>query len=119
MHCELHTSKERLMSEEKILELDKRLSMQEVTVMRVLEAVEKLTLSTEKLNESVAQMTTRFDYTAEEVKELKADIRKYKDKVNDISTEIAVIKRGNKWQEWAERAVVMAIIGAIMWAMKQ
>jgi len=106
------------MSAEKISDLDKRLSMQEATVTRVLEAVEKQTISTEKLNESVVQMTTKFDYLADEVKELKSEVKEAKKKAFSNETEIAVIKRGNKWQEWAERAVIMAIMAAIFWAVK-
>lgn len=107
------------MSAEKILDLDKRLSMQEVTVTRVLEAVEKQTISTEKLNESVVQMTTRFDHLSDEVKELKAEVKEAKKTTSENETEIAVIKRGNKWQDYAERAITVAIVAGIMWAMSQ
>lgn len=107
------------MSEKMISDLDKRLSMQEVTVNRVLEGVEKQTNSTNKLAECVAAQTAKFEYLAKEVEDLKGDIKESQAVALDNKTEIAVIKRGNKWQEWAERGVVAAIIGAIIWAMKQ
>jgi len=113
------------MSEKMISDLDKRLSMQEATVSRFLEAVEKQTNSTDKLAESMVQMTTRFDYVVEEMKDMKSEMKELKSDIKEAhkisssnKTEIAVIKRGNKWQEWAERGVVAAIIGAIIWAMK-
>ena len=107
------------MSEAKISELDKRLSMQEANVNRVLEAVEKQASSTDRLNDSVVQMTARFDFLTQEVKDLKSDVKEAKKVASTNETEIAVIKRGNKWQEWAERGVVAAIIAAIIFAMKQ
>lgn len=63
-------------------------------------------------------MTTRFDYTVDEMKDMKAEVKEVKKIASKNETEIAVIKRGNKWQEWAERAVIMAIMAAIFWAVK-
>ena len=106
------------MSAEKISDHDKRLSILEVSLNKVLEAVEKQTNSTDRLSECVAKQTVKFDYLVDEVKDLKAEVKEAKTVASQNKTEIAVIKRGNKWQEWAERAVIMVIMGAIFWAVK-
>ncbi len=106
------------MSAEKISDLDKRISIQEASLNRVLEAVEKQANSTEKLNKSVTEMTVKLTANTDEAKELREDVRSLSDRVAKVDTEIAVIKRGNEWVRWAERCIVAAVMAGIVWAMK-
>lgn len=102
------------MSTEKLTELDKRLSIHEVTVTKVLQAVEKQANSTERLNESVIKMTTSFDYLREDVKELEGKVEAFGQVALENKSEISIMKNGNKWQEYAKRALTTAIVGAVL-----
>lgn len=102
------------MNAEQISDLDKRLSIQEATLTRVLEAQERAANSTEELNKSVTEMTTEFRYIRTDVSRAQETADKALSIAKNNDTEIKVIKSANKWQDWAGKAIVVALVGAVM-----
>lgn len=98
------------MNAEMISDLDKRLSIQEATLTRVLEAQERAANSTEKLNISVTEMTSELRYTRQHLERAQNTADEALDISNQNKTEIAIMKSGGKWKEWAGQALTSALV---------
>ena len=98
-----------------LAELDKRVEINQLMLDQVLAALKHQTEETAKLNNSIAEMTTRFDYTNEEVKILKKEFEKTNVQMRQLQIDFAVQKRGLQWVGWFEKAIMLAVIGAILY----
>lgn len=112
------------MSEEKISDLDKRVALIEISLSSLVPAVKELTNSTNAAVNSNTEMTAELrgiskmmNSISDDAKESRAENKVLISKIAKLETEIAVIKRGNKWQEHAEKFVIMLIMGVIFYGM--
>lgn len=102
------------MSQEKIQELDKRLSITEVSLNRVLEAVERQTNCTADLTQSVTRMTASLSTHTEEIKELRGEVKEYNKIAMDNRTEIRILQNSTAWQKHAGKVILTAMVGAVL-----
>lgn len=107
------------MSADKITDLDKRISIQEATLTKVLEAQERAANSTEQLNRSVIEMTSEFRYVRSEVERSQEIADKAFAQSKENQSEIKVIFSKIRWQDWAARTVIAAMVGGIIFAMSK